>query len=178
MLEVAGRGVPRHIPAPRSSRRERDIIDAHGRVLVRGRGLGRLRGETSGAAALRRSIRAGGNLFGEPMCVMLRRETLESVGWWDDREPFYIDLGTYAHALVRGTLVAVPEALAGFRVSQHAVERAAHRRAEPAGRGVPRPRARGAAGAAVADRRRARGRAWPSSRRCVAGSPTPGSAAG
>jgi len=95
----------------------RDIIDAHGRVLVRARGLGDLRGETSGEAALRRSIRAGGNIFGEPMCVMLRRETLASVGWWDDSEPFYLDLGTYAHALLRGSLVAVPEAHAAFRVS-------------------------------------------------------------
>lgn len=95
----------------------RDIVDAHGTVLVKGRGLGRMKGELSGAKALRKSILAGGNLFGEPMCVMLRRETLEQVGWWDDSQPYYIDLGTYAHALVRGTFVAVPETLAGFRVS-------------------------------------------------------------
>jgi glycosyltransferase involved in cell wall biosynthesis len=95
----------------------RDIVDAHGTVLVKGRGLGRLKGEMSGAKALRKSILAGGNIFGEPMCVMMRRETLEQVGWWDDRQPYYIDLGTYAHALVRGTFVAVPETLAGFRVS-------------------------------------------------------------
>ncbi|RHA38905.1 glycosyltransferase family 2 protein [Cellulomonas rhizosphaerae] len=96
----------------------RDIIDAQGRVLVRGRGLGRaLVGEVDGSAALRASIRAGGNLFGEPMCVMMRTETLRSVGWWDDRQPFYIDLGTYAHALMRGSFVGVDETLAGFRVS-------------------------------------------------------------
>ncbi|MDC7123251.1 glycosyltransferase family 2 protein [Cellulomonas fimi] len=95
----------------------RDIVDAHGRVLVKGRGLGRMRGPLPGGAALRASVLAGGNLFGEPMCVMMRRSTLESVGWWDDREPYYIDLGTYAHALVRGTFVAVPEVLAAFRVS-------------------------------------------------------------
>jgi len=97
----------------------RDIIDASGRVLVKSRGLGRsLTGERDGTAVLRASIRAGGNLFGEPMCVMMRTQTLRSVGWWDDRQPFYIDLGTYAHALVRGSFVGVPEALAGFRVSR------------------------------------------------------------
>lgn len=95
----------------------RDVIDAQGRALVKGRGLGRLRGSMPGSVALRRSILAGGNLFGEPMCVMMRRSTLESVGWWDDAQPYYIDLGTYAHALLRGTFVAVPDVLAGFRVS-------------------------------------------------------------
>lgn len=95
----------------------RAIIDAHGRVLVKGRGLGRMRGPVAGSVALRRSVLAGGNLFGEPMCVMMRRSTLEAIGWWDGRQPYYIDLGTYAHALMRGTFVPVPEVLAGFRVS-------------------------------------------------------------
>jgi glycosyltransferase involved in cell wall biosynthesis len=95
----------------------RDIVDAHDRPLVRNRGLAGLRGEVDGAAALRRSVRAGGNIFGEPMCVMMRRATVEQAGWWDDRQPYYIDLGTYAHALVRGTLVALPEPLAAFRIS-------------------------------------------------------------
>lgn len=95
----------------------RDIVDAAGRTLVKGRGLAGLSGEVDGRKALRRSVLAGGNIIGEPMCVMMRRSTLEDVGWWDDTEPYYIDLGTYAHAMVRGTVVAVPESLAAFRVS-------------------------------------------------------------
>ncbi|SFK55674.1 glycosyltransferase family A protein [Cellulomonas sp. KH9] len=116
MLEVQVAAFDRH-PRAEVVASKRDIVDAAGKPLVRGRGLGRMRGEVDGAAALRATVRSGGNLLGEPMCVMLRRSTLEAVGWWDDRQPYYIDLGTYAHALVRGTLVAVPETLAGFRVS-------------------------------------------------------------
>lgn len=95
----------------------RDIVDAHGRTLVKARGLAGFVGEVSGARALRRSILAGGNIFGEPMCVMMRRETLAQTGWWNDSQPYYIDLGTYVQALVRGTFVALPESLAAFRVS-------------------------------------------------------------
>lgn len=112
----------------------RDIVDAGGRTLVRGRGLGGIRGAVAGSVALRRSVRAGGNILGEPMCVMMRRSTLADIGWWDDRQPYYIDLGTYTHALVRGTFVAVPERLAAFRVSdsQWSVRLAAEQRRQAA----------------------------------------------
>lgn len=47
---------------------------------------------------------------------MFRRKALEAAGWWQDLR-YFIDLGTYAHVLVQGDFVALPESLASFRVS-------------------------------------------------------------
>ncbi|WP_164983943.1 glycosyltransferase family 2 protein [Cellulomonas endophytica] len=96
---------------------QRDLVDADGRVFVRGRGLAGLRGRLPGAQALRVTVRAGTNVFGEPACVLLRRSALEAAGWWDDTSPYYIDAGTYARVLVQGDFVPVRRSLAAFRVS-------------------------------------------------------------
>lgn len=95
----------------------RDIIDADDRPIVRGRGLSGLSGLVSGPTALRRTVVAGTNIFGEPACVTMRRSALEASGWWDSRFPYLIDEATYARVLLLGDLVVVPGSLAGFRVS-------------------------------------------------------------
>ena len=95
----------------------RDIVDADGRVVVRGRGLGGLQGLTNGGRAVRRAVRLGTNIFGEPACVLIRRQSLIDVGGWDDTHPYLIDQATYANVLLRGDFVAVPKVLAAFRVN-------------------------------------------------------------
>lgn len=96
---------------------QRDLVDADGRVFVRARGLGGLTHRVPGTQALRTTVRAGTNVFGEPACVLLRRSALEAAGWWDDSSPYYIDAGTYARVLVQGDFVPVRRPLAAFRVS-------------------------------------------------------------
>jgi glycosyltransferase involved in cell wall biosynthesis len=96
----------------------RDVIDAAGTPVLRNRGLAGLRGEVDGAAAIRRSILAGTNIFGEPASVLIRRAALVDAGGWDPRFPYLIDEATYCAVLLQGSLVAVPRALASFRVSQ------------------------------------------------------------
>ena len=44
----------------------RDIVDAAGTPVLRNRGLGGLRGEVTGTEAVRRTVLAGTNIFGEP----------------------------------------------------------------------------------------------------------------
>lgn len=95
----------------------RDIIDANGRVLVAGRGLAGLEGEVEGIEAIRRTVRAGLNIFGEPACVLLRRQIVNRVGGWSAADPYLIDLDLYVKALRLGSLVALPTPLAAFRVS-------------------------------------------------------------
>lgn len=96
----------------------RDIIDASGTVVVRGRGLGGLQGAVDGRLAVRRSVRAGTNIFGEPGCVMFRRSTWAGLeAGWDDAFPYLIDQYTYAQMLLTVDLVAVPRTLAAFRIS-------------------------------------------------------------
>ncbi len=69
----------------------RNLIDAQGNVVIRNRGLAGLQGRVSGREAVRRSVRAGTNIFGEPGCVMFRRELLEREGGWDNSSPYLID---------------------------------------------------------------------------------------
>ncbi len=95
----------------------RDLVDPRDHVLVRGRGLGPLRGPVPGATAVRAVVRAGTNLLGEPACVMLRTDVVRKVGGWSAQDPYLIDEDMYLRALRHGDLVALPETLAAFRIS-------------------------------------------------------------
>lgn len=113
----------------------RDILDAVGSPLIRNRGIDSLEGLVDGAKAVRASIVAGTNLFGEPACVMLRRELLQTAGGWDDRNPYLIDQASYARVLFQGPMVGIRVAGAGFRVNagQWSVALAADQAAQAAG---------------------------------------------
>ena len=82
----------------------RDIVDASGRVVVRGHGLGGLSGRVPGREAVRRSVLRGANIFGEPGCVLLRRSVLEAVGGWHGDPGYLIDQSTYCRVLLHGDL--------------------------------------------------------------------------
>lgn len=95
----------------------RDIVDAAGRRVVRDWGMQGLSGEVTGGEVARRIVRAGTNLLGEPACVLFRREALQRAGYWFSEDGYVIDVATYLRVLEQGDLVAVPETLAGFRLS-------------------------------------------------------------
>lgn len=95
----------------------RDLIDAAGRVVIHGRGLAGLQGRVCGRAAVRRSVRSGTNIFGEPGCVMFRRDLLERQGGWDNSSPYLIDQASYTRVMLQGDIVALPRTLASFRIS-------------------------------------------------------------
>ncbi|KRC61982.1 glycosyl transferase [Agromyces sp. Root81] len=95
----------------------RDIVDASSRPVIAGRGLPGLLGHHTGIEAIRSTVRHGTNVFGEPGCVLMRRDALEAIGWWDSRWPYLIDEATYARVLLQGDFVGVPGSLAGFRIS-------------------------------------------------------------
>lgn len=95
----------------------RTLIDSNGKVILHRRGLAGLRGLVSGHVAIRAAVRAGTNIFGEPACVMFKRQILEREGGWDSRFPYLIDQATYARILLHGDMVALPKVLASFRIS-------------------------------------------------------------
>jgi glycosyltransferase involved in cell wall biosynthesis len=97
----------------------KDVIDATGRIVLRNRGLGGLRGEVTGTEAIRRSVLAGTNIYGEPPSALFRRAALIDAGGWDRRFPYLMDLVTYCLVLLHGNgnLVAVPRPLWAFRIS-------------------------------------------------------------
>ena len=95
----------------------RDLIDASGEVLFPAWGLRGLRGRMPGAEAVRRAVRAGSNLFGEPASVMMRRDVLARTGGWFDRFSYLIDQATYTRVLLEGDFVPDDEVGATFRLS-------------------------------------------------------------
>lgn len=58
----------------------RDIVDASGKPVVREHGLGGLSGRVPGTEAIRRSVIRGANIFGEPCCVLMRRDLATTPG--------------------------------------------------------------------------------------------------
>ena len=95
----------------------RRIVDAHGEVFLPARGLGGLTGLVDGREAIRRTVRAGTNLFGEPAFVLVRHRVLAEAGYWDGADPYLIDQATYVRLLHRGDLVAHPAVVGAFRLN-------------------------------------------------------------
>lgn len=95
----------------------RDILDAAGAVLVSGRGLGPLVGRHDGREAIRATVRAGTNLFGEPGAVLFRRSALDAAGGWDGRYAYLIDQASYARVLLSGPMIGLDAVVSGFRVN-------------------------------------------------------------
>lgn len=96
---------------------QRDLIDAPGGLVTARRGLAGLAGRVPGRVAARHTVVAGSNIFGEPACVLIRREALMRAGGWDVRHPFVIDEATFARVLLTGDLFGIDRALAAFRLS-------------------------------------------------------------
>ncbi len=95
----------------------RRIVDARGAPFLAARGLGGMTGLVDGQEAIRRTVRAGTNLFGEPAFVLMRRHVLASAGYWDAADPYLIDQATFVRLLHRGDLVALSEVIGAFRLN-------------------------------------------------------------
>jgi glycosyltransferase involved in cell wall biosynthesis len=95
----------------------RSIVDAAGETLIANRGLAGLEGRHSGAVATRATVRSGTNVFGEPACVMMRRDALVAAGLWSPTETYLIDEATYVSVLEHGDFVGLREPLASFRLN-------------------------------------------------------------
>jgi glycosyltransferase involved in cell wall biosynthesis len=96
---------------------QRNLVDSNGDVFIKNRGLQGISGVVDGAKAVRATVVAGSNIFGEPACVMFRRELLEKEGGWDNSNPYLIDEATYARICFHGDVVAIRKSLATFRIS-------------------------------------------------------------
>lgn len=97
---------------------QRDIVDAHGAVVYRNRGCAGLRpGVVNGNDAIRVAYLRGTNVFGEPVTVLFRRDSLMDALSWDDTNPFLLDLTLYAKVSRTGDVVVRKESIGAFRVS-------------------------------------------------------------
>lgn len=95
----------------------RDVTDASGKTLIASMGLQGVAQRMSGDAAVRRAIRAGRNIFGEPGCVTMRTDAFRAAGGWFGDFPYLIDLATYCRVLLRGGFVPDLTTGATFRLN-------------------------------------------------------------
>ncbi len=97
----------------------RDIIDERGRKMMR-RAFPGKEGSVPGREAVRKSVRAGTNLIGEPAAVLMRADLIARTGTFSAAHLYVIDLDYWARLLLHGRLAVIPEPLCGFRVSRAA----------------------------------------------------------
>lgn len=96
---------------------QRKIIDPNGRVLMR-RGLpGVPAGRIDGRELIRRCVRAGTNLIGEPGNGLVRRTTLANVGPYDAKFPYVVDLDYWFRTLLQGDGYYTKTESSSFRIS-------------------------------------------------------------
>lgn len=93
----------------------RDVIDARNNVIIRRHGWWGRGGRYEGRDAIRRIVRAGRNIIGEPITVLFRQELLERVGPID---AWMCDLDYWCRLLQAGDLFIIKDSLAAFRVSE------------------------------------------------------------
>jgi len=106
----------------------RDIIDAAGRIVLKSRGLGGMSKVVPGDEAIRRAVRSGTNPFGEPMCVLMRRDLLREAGSFRQLTHYMMDLDMWCRLLSYGDLYAIDEPLGAFRLQDHSWSHALARR--------------------------------------------------
>ncbi|MDO9598614.1 MAG: glycosyltransferase family 2 protein [Azoarcus sp.] len=94
----------------------RNIIGPRGRPIL----IKRVKwptGRVPAGALLRRCVRGGTNLIGEPGAVLFRRTTATRIGEFDASIPYVLDLDYWARLLAHGDAWCERSPLASFRIS-------------------------------------------------------------
>jgi len=98
----------------------KNVIDPDGRVILTRKFQGRP-GLWNGEKAIRRSIRFGTNIIGEPGAGLFKAELLEKSGYYNGQNIFLLDLDFWSRILLFGNLYVVDKILFGFRISAEAL---------------------------------------------------------
>jgi glycosyltransferase involved in cell wall biosynthesis len=96
-----------------------NVIAADNRIILRRR-FRLPAGVISGGKLIRKSIRWGSNLIGEPAVGLFRKQALSKEGISQSSNPYLIDLSLWADLLKQGDAFIDSECLAGFRISGQA----------------------------------------------------------
>ena len=94
----------------------RRVVDQRGRYLMTRRYPGDA-GPVEGRRLVRRCVRSGGNLIGEPGVVLFRRSLARSTGAFTAEAPYVIDIDYWFRLLAQGRGHYIDQPLATFRVS-------------------------------------------------------------
>ena len=94
----------------------RKIIDPEGRTLLT-RGLPRTKaGRIKSLELIKRCIRAGTNLIGEPGNGLFRLELVKNVGFYDASHPYMVDLDYWFRILLHGDAYYTSKQTSSFRL--------------------------------------------------------------
>ena len=95
----------------------RNITDASGRIVTTRGCPGVAEGRIDAATLVRRCIRRGTNLIGEPGSVLVRKTLADRVGRFDGSLGYVIDLDYWIRLLAHGDAYYLANAVSSFRVS-------------------------------------------------------------
>lgn len=103
----------------------RGLIGPKGRILSRIPVKWKDRTLITAQTHLGQLVRSGTTPFGEPMCVLFRKEVLEKIGYWETEFEFAVDLAAYSRALLVSPAIHSSSVLAFFRIrrGQHSKQR-------------------------------------------------------
>ncbi len=110
----------RDVPAAVMAIARRDIMDARGKILFHGRGLGGLpkhERSVQGEHIMRACYLQGTNVLGEPLAVLFRTALLQEAMPWDDSDPLMLDMSIYQRIAPLGEVALRRESVGAFRVS-------------------------------------------------------------
>ncbi len=108
----------RNAPSAGMAIAQRDLISASGKVLYTRRGCTGLRsGLVAGAHALEVGCWKGSNIYGEPLAVLFRRDSMQAALPWEDEQPFLLDMYFYAKVMRRSDVVVRRQSIGAFRIS-------------------------------------------------------------
>lgn len=93
----------------------RQVIDASGRVLMM-RGLPMPEGRIAAPDLIRKCVRAGTNLIGEPGNALFRSALIQKIGPYDASHPYLIDLDYWFRVLMFGDAYYTQKISSSFRV--------------------------------------------------------------
>jgi glycosyltransferase involved in cell wall biosynthesis len=95
----------------------RTIIDGYTRAIMSRGYPSRCGGVICGRSLIRRCLRRGTNLIGEPGSVLFRTALARRIGRFDASLGYVVDLDYWFRLLLEGDAYYLPERLASFRVS-------------------------------------------------------------
>lgn len=91
------------------------VIDQDGKLIMTRKfpGCGRFEGIT----AIKKCVRRGANVIGEPVAGLFRKEALEKSGYYSGENLYMIDLDLWSRMLKSGDLYVIDKVLYAFRIS-------------------------------------------------------------
>ena len=97
----------------------RDVIDSHDKVIFRNRGFHPQSDRMHRPEVIRRFVRSGRNLFGEPSFALYDTDALRRAGGFDVNWRYVIDFVSYLTTLGYGVMVPIDESLGAFRIASN-----------------------------------------------------------